>query len=55
MAMDGRYAENAGAFFGGCLPVLEFAGTKEHFLAAMDGGHAENAGALFGRCLPAIK
>jgi len=32
MAMDGRYAENAGAIFGD----------------AMDGRYAENAGAIFG-------
>jgi hypothetical protein len=32
MAMDGRYAENAGAFFGD----------------AMDGRYTENAGAIFG-------
>jgi hypothetical protein len=38
--MDGRDAENAGAFFR---------------RAAMDGGHAENAGAFFGGGLGAQK
>jgi hypothetical protein len=50
MAMDGRYAENAGAFFGGCL-------NSQHPEKRRPSGHAtasvyaENAGAILGGCV----
>jgi len=47
LAMDGGYAEHAGAFFGGCLNGRTAAKRRAYVLTV---GYAENAGAFFGAC-----
>jgi hypothetical protein len=50
IAMDGRYAGNAGAFSGDGhgWPVCRKCRSIFRQLSAMDGRYAENAGAFFG-------